>query len=380
MFSGAIFAACGPGLIALQSAVALFFVHSRLSRVRHAIVWALAFLALAIQWMLFAASNLGQDSYVLTAISALAGVAGLLLFVEGYHIRARGKWPSPRRLLFGAAVLLAMMAATLAESVLWVGVVLPLLSCLLLLLAAREVVPPRKRANAAELISIWLLVVHAAIKLAIALTAFMEMTPLVRATIRAASWMPVGAMMGLFALLLIASDFSVELRRLLHTDPLTGVLNRAGFEERARALLGRSRARPITVAVADIDRFKHVNDRFGHAAGDAALACVAEHLQSLAGSRDMVGRIGGEEFAILFWDTDGQHALNRIEPVRTGLALADVAGHPEVRVTASFGIAERVYDAESLLGMIERADAALYRSKREGRDRSTLAEALAGAA
>ena len=190
--------------------------------------------------------------------------------------------------------------------------------------------------------------------------------------------MPLMATGSLFAMLLIASDFAGELRRTLYTDPLTGVLNRAGFEQAARETLERATAwtQQVSIAIADIDRFKAINDRHGHAIGDAALACVAGHLADVAGGDDLVGRIGGEEFAMLLWDVDAAAAKRRIDPIRASLPTRCSSVHAELAVTVSIGIAQRK-GAEALVPMLDRADRALYRSKREGRDRTTLASAMA---
>jgi diguanylate cyclase (GGDEF)-like protein len=153
---------------------------------------------------------------------------------------------------------------------------------------------------------------------------------------------------------------------------LTGVLNRQGFDYAAAALIDRVRPRTLSIAIADIDRFKAVNDRYGHAAGDATLTAFAAHLARVLERGESVARIGGEEFALLLPGVDAAQALARIEPVRRDLAMLKVESQPGIAVTASFGIAERE-PGEALEALLERADQALYQSKREGRDRTTVA-------
>jgi diguanylate cyclase len=192
----------------------------------------------------------------------------------------------------------------------------------------------------------------------------------------AATIEPICASAALFTLLLIAHDFSAELRRLVHTDPLTGVLNRLGFDHAVRSMLRgrRRRMRAMTVAIADIDCFKQINDDHGHAAGDAALAHFADHLAGRLDRGDVVARIGGEEFAVLMPDRGAQDAIDCIDPLRASLEQMTVRSHPAVNVRASFGVAER-HPGEPIDKVLERADAALYRSKRTGRNRATLADA-----
>jgi diguanylate cyclase (GGDEF)-like protein len=192
----------------------------------------------------------------------------------------------------------------------------------------------------------------------------------------AATVQPYCAAAALFTLLLIAHDFWVELRRLVHTDPLTGVLNRLGFDHAAQTVLrGRGRrSLPVSICIADIDGFKRINDDHGHAAGDAALACFAGHLAGMLRDQEHVARIGGEEFAILLPGCDGRDAYERMQPVREGLADLVIDEHPEISLRASFGVAQCA-PGDTIVTVLERADQALYTSKRSGRNRVTLLDA-----
>jgi diguanylate cyclase (GGDEF)-like protein len=154
------------------------------------------------------------------------------------------------------------------------------------------------------------------------------------------------------------------------TDSLSGLLNRRGFEAKASALLDtcvRTKL-PVALIVADLDRFKALNDRHGHAAGDRVIAEFAMCLRTAAGTRAIAGRLGGEEFAVLLPMADPAAARLFAEAVRTVFSGEAINGLPqEVRVTASFGIAARS-GRESLAELTCRADEALYHVKRDGRD------------
>jgi diguanylate cyclase (GGDEF)-like protein len=155
-----------------------------------------------------------------------------------------------------------------------------------------------------------------------------------------------------------------------HTDPLSGLLNRRGFEERATLLLDRCATVdfPVALVLADLDHFKAINDIHGHEAGDRVIADFAGRLRLAAGTRGVAGRLGGEEFAVLLPLADLGAARLFAEAVRTVFSAGAVDGLPPgTRVTASFGVAARTA-GEPLAPLLRRADEALYKAKQSGRD------------
>jgi diguanylate cyclase (GGDEF)-like protein/PAS domain S-box-containing protein len=141
------------------------------------------------------------------------------------------------------------------------------------------------------------------------------------------------------------------------TDPLTGCLNRRGFEERAEAELAslRRTGREGAILVLDVDKFKPVNDVFGHAAGDELLCWVVSTLQSTVRQSDAIGRLGGDEFAIVLPEIPAEEV--RALSTRIGEALAE-------RAPCSFGVALYPHDGEDLEALTRQADARLYGSRR----------------
>jgi diguanylate cyclase (GGDEF)-like protein len=180
---------------------------------------------------------------------------------------------------------------------------------------------------------------------------------------------------GLFTVILLAADLADQARRLAATDMLTGLLNRRGFDEAGRALIesARRRSRSMAVVMIDVDRFKDVNDRFGHPAGDRVLCQICSAIAAGIDRRDLFARIGGEEFALVLADADLAAAECAAEVLRGAVAelKADLA-EPH-RVTASFGVAELREGDRDLTDVCKRADEALYRAKETGRDRVVVA-------
>lgn len=164
-----------------------------------------------------------------------------------------------------------------------------------------------------------------------------------------------------------------RLRRLARVDALTGALNRRGFDD-AFTDAAWNEAPVVSVAAADIDHFKHVNDRHGHAIGDRVLQGVAATLSSVVRRGDAVVRMGGEEFLLVLSGADTSSAALVAERARRAIeAQPIVVDNATIAVTASFGVATR-RDGESRTVALERADAALYRAKAAGRNRIEVAD------
>jgi len=181
--------------------------------------------------------------------------------------------------------------------------------------------------------------------------------------------------LGLLTLLMLVRDMLVEVTARSETDPLSSLLNRRGFEDRAVAALAASmqNGMPLALVASDLDSFKAINDNFGHDTGDQVIIAFASLLASNAPDKAIVSRMGGEEFAVLLPGTNQAAARLYAESLRTAFGNMAIGALPaHVRVTASFGVAQ--FDGtESLSDLRRRADAALYVSKRGGRDRVSVA-------
>jgi diguanylate cyclase (GGDEF)-like protein len=162
-------------------------------------------------------------------------------------------------------------------------------------------------------------------------------------------------------------------------DGLTGLANRRAASDavHAEAVRAERLETPLSVVLADLDGFKDVNDEHGHAVGDAVLRVFAEVLRETLRESDIAGRWGGEEFLLLLPGADEEGAAQLAERVRVALADHSIPGVPGLRVTASFGVAQYVGDANTEQ-LVAAADDALYRAKRGGKDRVERAAEAVG--
>lgn len=175
------------------------------------------------------------------------------------------------------------------------------------------------------------------------------------------------------ALILLATlilDMVRDITARSETDLLSGLLNRRGFESRLTDIVNQRPVDglPVSLVICDLDNFKSINDTWGHAAGDRVIAAFAATLGEAAAGHHVVGRIGGEEFAVLLPGCHLAAARLFAESVRAAFSNWDIEGFPPERTfTASFGVAE-IAPAEGAASLQSRADAALYEAKRAGRD------------
>ena len=165
---------------------------------------------------------------------------------------------------------------------------------------------------------------------------------------------------------------SMEAQRLeALRDALTELPNRAAYDDQIEAEFSRWRRhdRPLSISIIDIDHFKKINDTLGHLRGDKVLKLVAREISRRVRSEDFVARYGGEEFVVIMPDTDGDNAFTAMEKVRSAIEHCPFNfNNQRIPITASFGISS-FSEGDEIEACFERADRALYQSKRNGLNR-----------
>lgn len=162
-----------------------------------------------------------------------------------------------------------------------------------------------------------------------------------------------------------------EQRVLAATDALTGIANRRAFFEAGSHGLAQSvvDSRPAALLLLDLDHFKRINDTYGHGEGDRILTAFARMVRTSVPASAVLGRLGGEEFGCILFDTQASEALVAADRLRRELATAGPEENPLARVTVSVGISTTSESGYDLEGLLASADQALYRAKSQGRNR-----------
>jgi diguanylate cyclase (GGDEF)-like protein len=171
--------------------------------------------------------------------------------------------------------------------------------------------------------------------------------------------------------LIKANEIITELTKI---DPLTQLANRRYFNDRIEEMisLAERKSQPLSLIMTDIDKFKNVNDSFGHDAGDLVLQGYAGLMKKNTRLEDLVARFGGEEFILLLPLTDMNEAYQFSERIRIELSRADLLGNGHM-VTASYGVSQLIKN-EASVRFIKRADMALFQAKKSGRNQTIIAE------
>ena len=347
-------------------------------RQRHASTWALAYGFGALQWVINALGVLTMPGHAMPAILAsLCVLVSSALVAIGARQRVGLAARTDRFVAAGALVAAALILVyTVYEYRGLQGMLSNLFAAAMMVVALVATWPRDRRASAPEWAFMTMLAIFALYQLGLTTAALAigdgnrEALEQYRA-ILGIGLPPVYIGTGIAATFLLAGDLSQSLSLLVTRDGLTGTLNRRGLEQAATIAMAnaRRRAAPLTVVVGDIDRFKLINDRLGHAAGDAALVAFADNVQAAVREEDILGRLGGDEFCLLLSDISCADAMATVERIRSEVEAIRLSDRADLRLTASFGMAQFAAEDLSFSAVLQRADQALYRAKDDGRNR-----------
>ena len=353
-----------------------------LGRKAYALSWALAFLAATFQWTgnVFATSFPSPEAHWLT-VNALA-LTFITLGVRGHCQRAdcqilpRNLWP------YSAAVFAVIAWATVMEPHVGIrSMLVPGYGMVALFLISWIIVRRRIDTRPAEYAAAAMMAAFGIVQGVVAAVAFLQGQggdEAYRALYMQFNFLtlPAGyAGMAVFVLFMMTSDLSAEMKAIAVRDQLTGLLNRRGFSEQCEKVfaLARRRNLPVAIVLTDIDRFTAINDEHGHEAGDQALRHFTRLLQVSRRREDILSRIGGEEFALILPGSTLESAIKVADVLRGRVEIAPLTYKgTSIPMTASFGVATLSSADKSMADVIVRADTALYRSKRDGRNRVEL--------
>jgi diguanylate cyclase (GGDEF)-like protein len=345
--------------------------------------WAAAFACVALAQLLRALMLAsGAPAGLLTmTVGHIGGVLSSVLVLLGVRAFLGLPLHWPPAALFAGAIALASVAALSLGQPVWVSLSLTLsASALLRCFALRHIIRAWRSqggfALVLMLIVLALSVAAHALRAATSTPAFAGSTE--QSVAVNSLWLLVfiALLIGqAFAvLLLLNSELQRSLWSMIEIDPLTGLLNRRGLKSRVDRLRRRGQGTQVeldfVVAMIDFDHFKPINDRHGHAAGDAVLRGLGRLLLSHVRPNDLAVRMGGEEFAVVWQNVSADDAIKLAERLRQ--SVADEAFNTEagtIHCTVSIGIAMPRSEAEAFDDLLGRADAALYKAKREGRNR-----------
>ncbi len=359
-----------------------FMAWKNFGRNPHALTWSAAFAAGAFQWLTVLNADVFPSAEVYLLVDNSFSIALVTLGLRGHCQRTHCK-RLPKNLWPIAISVFALIAwfVLIEPNVGARMAVVPAFAAITLFLSAYMILRYRERTRPAEWAAAIAIVIFAITQTFASVLAFLQ-GPVGDESISAAFQhfnfltLPAGYIgVSMLIILMMASDISAKMKRMATHDELTRLLNRRGFNEYGRRAFSAAQrnGEPLSVILTDIDRFKFINDKFGHAAGDAALVHFAKMFAESRRKEDVVARVGGEEFALLLPGTELRDAMAIADQLcaRIGSTPMDMTsvGLP---MTSSFGVAAISEKDTSLDEMVVRADHAMYRSKRAGRNQVDL--------
>lgn len=358
-------------------AVIFFTAYFSMGKERHILIWAATFIIGALQWL----TNIFKpDNFIVYWMLVCSFSVGTIVFGTWGHLVRTG-YNFGLKVLFSSGIIVLLVTyyftavhshRGLSMSVYIFHTVFLLCFCSIIILKHRE------RPRAAEVgaaASYFLFAIAQGIAATFALMQGAEIDPYFYSTYKTINFLslPTGFVgMSLFIVFVLASDMSEKMREQAITDSLTGCLNRRGFYDNADNKLAEfiRKRQHVCLIYWDIDKFKNINDTYGHLAGDEVLSKTTAIIKNNIKEKDLLGRIGGEEFVIILGRASAAEAKGVAERLRMLIEanLVEIADET-IKVTASFGVVELFNIDTAVDKAIDIADKALYEAKGRGRNR-----------
>ncbi len=356
-----------------------FIAWKSLVREPYTLSWAIAFLLATAQWGCTLARDRFPSFEAFWLVVNGIGLVAIMLILRGHIERTHVHFRPGRLWLYTAALYALAIWATLVDR--HVGImtaIVPASAAVMAFISAFLVLRFRTPVRPADFAAAVTMLVFGIVQVVASSLAFMQGADgnerLFQAFVefRYLTLPAAYIALAMFVIFMLASDLSEKMKQIAVQDQLTGLLNRRGFSERAALVYAGARrsGRPVSVIMTDIDRFKDINDRYGHMAGDHALQHFAHVLAERRRAEDIVARMGGEEFALVLPGTTLEVATSIARALCDRIETRSITAAGEtLEMTASFGVSTLSERDTCLTDAIVRADRALYRSKRAGRNR-----------
>ena len=371
-------------IFSIMLSIIFFLAWKTIDHVPHALSWSILYFLVSITYLISAAKNLfpSHEFYWISVNLVSLAVQGLALI--GFRQRAN-LLPCPASLIvyLVAVELLIFWFTYINHHIGLAMAITPVSGVILLVTCALVVYRGSKPLRPAEVGVIVIFIIYAVVQFAAGFTALSqgaekneEIIAIYNQIILIAA-PPAYAGLALFTVFILADDLSFKMKKLASTDALTGIMNRRGFEEAAlRAVAYAVRKdQNLTLVLADIDHFKRINDEHGHQVGDRVLQEFANIFRKSIRQEDLLGRVGGEEFAALLIQSNLEQSIETIERLRNLIENTDSSFDGiKLTFTSSFGLYQMDPASDSIGDAIHNADIGLYRAKDAGRNNIKLFE------
>ena len=370
------------GIVSVMISIIFYMAWKTLGEKPWALRWSMAFVASAIYWFvhLCAGYFYSFETYWLTANAF--GFAMITLSLRGHCERSQCKYLPDNLWPVSILIFTGVMWTTLVTPNAGLSAaILPAVSAFSLLLSAAMIIRHREHTRSAEWAAAITMIIFALGQFPAAAFVYglgPQSDVVMRLMFSHPSMLmvPAGYIgMAMFVVFMLASDLYEDMKEIAVRDQLTGLFNRRGFGEQGAIAYANARRadQVVSVIAADIDHFKSVNDEFGHSIGDEALRHFAALLTDNRRVEDIVARIGGEEFVLVLPGTGIREATAVADELCIRMATSPmVTDGRQIVMTSSFGVASIAEQDTCLTDVVIKADRALYRSKRAGRNRVDL--------